>query len=73
MSNKQLVVFACVVIVLTLALAWLIERRTVLSLRQELNTWGQAPDALPDNVVDLPTEKGDGGPVVGWPDDEAAE
>lgn len=50
MTTKQLVVFATVVVALTLTLAWMIERRTVLSLRQDLDRWGtpSPPPASPE-------------------------
>lgn len=70
MTTRQLVGFAAAVIVLTLALAWLIERRQVLSLREELHAWGAAPDLPPvaDVVPPAPPEGADG-QIVGWPEE----
>lgn len=61
MTTKQLVLFAVVVVGLTLTLAWLIERRTVLSLRQQLDAYGQPQPAA---------GKDPSAPIVGWDDDE---
>lgn len=66
MTTKQLVVFATVVVALTLTLAWMIERRTVLSLRHDLDRWGtpSPPPASPE------VERDPSAPLVGWDDEE---
>lgn len=65
MTTKQLVVFATVVVALTLTLAWMIERRTVLSLRQDLDRWGTPPPP-----VSPEGERDPSAPIVGWDDEE---
>lgn len=65
MTTRQLVVFAVVVVALTLSLAWLVERRTVLSLRQQLDSWG-AP-LPPPSAGAPPTDPN--APIVGWDDE----
>ena len=73
MTTRQLVVFGAVVVALTLALAWMIERRTVLSLRQDLDRWGgsggeEIPPSGPGEAMRPPNA-----PLVGWDDDEGEE
>lgn len=71
MTTRQLVVFGAVVVALTLALAWMIERRTVLSLRQDLDRWGggeQIPSPGPNQAMPPPNA-----PLVGWDDEESEE
>lgn len=70
MTTKQLILFGASVVVLTLVLAWLIERRAVLSLRAQLDGWG-AEEPAPLEPDERPREGSD--PVVGWPDDEPPE
>jgi hypothetical protein len=65
-----LIVFMAVVVALTLSLAWLIERRQVLSLRQELDRFGVAPPEIPEGPPDLGGKPGSEAPRVGWPEDE---
>ena len=67
MTTRQLVVFAVAVVALTLTLAWMIERRTVLSLRQDLDRWG-APQPPPAEAQEVDPSA----PLVGW-DDELEE
>lgn len=68
MTTKQLLVLMAVVVALTLSLAWLIERRQVLSLRQELDRFGvEPPPAMPPDVGGKP---GSEAPQVGWPEEE---
>lgn len=71
MTTRQLVIFAALVVALTLSLAWLIERRQVLSLRQELDRWGgQAGLDVPLPPAPPAEPRDPNGPVVGWPEDE---
>lgn len=69
MTTRQLVVFGVVVVAVTLTLAWLIEKRTVLSLRQQLDSWGAVPDAPPAAEA----ERDPNAPLVGWDDDEVGD
>jgi len=57
-TTRQLLILSVLVVTLTLSLAWLIEKRQVLSLRQELNRWGAGADVPP-------AEREPGGPIVG--------
>lgn len=41
MSRAELAVWAIVVVTSALAVAWLVERRQILSLRAELEAWGK--------------------------------
>ena len=47
MKTSQLLILVAATTVLALVLAWVIERRQILSLREELEHWGtsQAPPA----------------------------
>lgn len=70
MTSKQLLLFGALIVALTLSLAWLIERRQVLSLRQELDRWGGEAGTTGDDGGGSPAPREEGGPIVGWPEEE---
>ena len=43
LSTKQLGILLLLLCAITLTLAWIIERRQILSFRQELDAWGRTP------------------------------
>lgn len=49
MSRRDALLVGGAVIVITLALAWLIERRHILTLREELDAWGRKDGANLDS------------------------
>jgi hypothetical protein len=44
MSSRQLALLLLLLVSLTLTLAWVIERRQIMSFRQELDAWGRDPN-----------------------------
>ncbi len=72
MTTRQLALLVVAVVALTLSLAWLIERRQVLSLRQELDHWGGGPSMPAPEAPGPPPDLGKPGSdiQVGWPEDE---
>lgn len=41
MSRQEMMVWCAAMVVAALAVAWLVERRHILTLRQELDNWGK--------------------------------
>lgn len=61
-STKQLGLLLLLLVAITLTLAWVIERRQILSFRQELDAWGRQAAPPPAAATSSSSSSGPGTP-----------